>query len=663
MNTFLKKISALIIVAGTVTSVIAPMGTSVNASGMSPIDYACPAEYGPWNSAFSVAISKSNNINYLFDTVHNIRFVSNKQETLGNGSGSMIVPSTNDITSFTGTPNNTTKQKLATLYNVEAVYNWFSSKLGYDDFGPTGSSTLNVTLLDTPGEAYSDVNVLHLNGNHFDNTPGNEVPFSMVAFGKTGSKHKLMACDRDTVAHEMSHILLINKLNLRTSSNNETAALIDAYCDIFGELADNNTDWKIGADNYSSSGYCERDLANPSATKTLNESGVELASNFYTNYELFKYDIDNYRVNVNVPSNMRRTPAALGSTVISHTLYLMNKYNISRDDLAEIWYNSLSYYTNPATATFKDCRRAVTLAADAYYSDFSNDLRMQRLEVINNAFDSANIFLEDETITYPKTYTTMSQKSAISAATMTSFVTREKKKYPNGKYWVGSDINTYSSTAAPAANIKLESGVTPFSTFYQGFGLGFASANNGEAYYACAGFARKLQMDYFGTTKYLQLNTASSYSPRIGDHLRVIPSRTGPNTTAHSIFITSVNGNTIQYADCNASGNNNIAWDKTGTISKSNGVLNITLGSSSYNFVWVERPIMMGDINGDSNVNQSDVTALNQIIANPYAPTYNCNTAYRNFVADMNKNGSISSSDLTVLQNAIAGTAYPAFVR
>lgn len=661
MNIILKKMSAFLIAAGTLSSMAASIDEGVSAAAMSSVTYTCNSTYIPGKTSFPVAISKSDGAYYLADTARNICFVKNATE--GNRFNLRMIPQMDAVVGFSSSPDDQTKQMLATLYHVEGVYDWYAV-LGYSNFGASGNATLYVSLLDAPGTAFSDVSNLHKDGNVFNNDASNLVPFSMVAFGQKGqaSYQKLMSGDRDIVGHEMTHIVVKKKLGWYTDMGVETQALMEAYCDILGELSDDNSDWKIGNDSYTGS-YCVRDLANPAATRTPNENGALMASNFYTNYALFKSDLEHTKINSGIQKELQRTSAALGSTVISHTAYLMNKYGISRSDLAQIWYRSLTYYGSSGsarTASFGECRDAVTIAANNYFRSkgYSAKKRMSMLEIINDAFDSANIYTVNNKITYPLTYTDMRQYAAANSTNMSNFVRAESQKYPNGKYWNGDDINTYASAPLDTSSYTQNNGITVCPTFYQGYNTDFDYANE-EAYFECAGFAKKLQMDYFGTTKFLQLTNGYGYTPRIGDHLRVARS-VGPSSTGHSIFITSVSGSRITYADCNAGGDNKIAWNKTGIITRnSDGTTSITLGSTSYKYVWVERPIMLGDVNGDSCVNQNDVAFLKQIVSRGknYSPYRNVQLTYRNFAADLNKDGKLDNTDVNLLTTALQSTS------
>ena len=338
--------------------------------------------------------------------------------------------------------------------------------------------------------------------------------------------------------------------------------------------------------------------------------------------------MSNGTLNAGLDRDTSRADAARGSTVISHAAYIMNqsRYGISRSDLAKIWYKSISYYgskTAARVATFADCRKAVTQAANDYYMSLNYSLkaRADKLEIMNNAFDSANI----------PGYSSVRQNIAANSTNMSNFVRATSQKYPSGKVWSGSDSNIYYPT---------------FSEGYKKFDY-----INGGTYDISARFAQQLQTEYYGIKHFLHLTNSANYLPRIGDHLRISSNR--------SIFITGVSGSTITYVDCNANGDSKVAWSKTGTFTKnSNGTFRIKLGSTYYSFVWVERPVKLGDLNGDSNVNQTDINLLKQVVS--YGTSYNpngCNIIYRNFAADLNKDGNINSTDTNLLTNATMSSA------
>ena len=249
---------------------------------------------------------------------------------------------------------------------------------------------------------------------------------------------------------------------------------------------------------------------------------------------------------------------------------------------------------------------------------------------------------------------------------MNTFKRSEMYKFPNDTYWLTrNDSAMESDSYIPSLSMlggknlyfdgkyAYSNYVTLNSTFYEGYDSSFRYEKE-EPYYACAGFAKKLQYDYFGTTKYLQLSNPNKYVPRIGDHLRVSVGGSDP----HSIFITSVDGNKFTYADCNGDGKNNniIKWDQTGSINEgvSGGILSVRLDNQKipYQFEWVERPIMVGDVNGDSFVDSGDISFLDDMIR--YSFTDNDIAGHYRFLsADIDQNGVLDNNDIYILSNDI----------
>ena len=173
-------------------------------------------------------------------------------------------------------------------------------------------------------------------------------------------------------------------------------------------------------------------------------------------------------------------------------------------------------------------------------------------------------------------------------------------------------------------------------------------SNNSKAYYECYGFALKLASEYFGTKSFIRLQgvnfNESTYKPRLGDVLRV-----GKNGAGfHSIFVTAINGNKITYVDCNINGDNKIKWNQT--IDIKNG---FSIGKSKYNqIVWVERPMMVGDFNGDTEIDITDVADFTSFISMK-DPMKSGNFRYRNAAGNLNKDKSIDLTDLSLLRSYV----------
>ena len=164
-----------------------------------------------------------------------------------------------------------------------------------------------------------------------------------------------------------------------------------------------------------------------------------------------------------------------------------------------------------------------------------------------------------------------------------------------------------------------------------------------EPYAQCAGFARQMQIEYFDTTKFVQIPIYGSYTPHIGDHLR----SDYRGRIQHSILITGVtyNGNdnyTITYADANAEGHCEVNINCTATIS--GGVLYDGL---RWSCLWVERPMRVGDVNSDGLINYDDYNGISDIMSGKYV------SRLCRLVCDIDFNGRIDANDKSLLMEAI----------
>ena len=525
----------------------------------------------------------------------------------------------------------------------------------------------------------------------------------------------------DVLAHEYTHLVTESKLEWNGCEKGETYCLLEAYSDIMGELCENKGDWKIGADLFEEEGYSLRDIADPYATMRPLSGGEMYENDFFVDYE----DLRTYLKN----NNGFRTAAGAfsdatrGSTVISHAAYLMNMNGISRKDLRKLWYRSMDTMKDITKetryATFSDCRKAVTAAVDI----FKGNKKQKYLDIINNAFDQVNVYIEgdingdgitdtrdigllNEFIDYKnanwisdqdsigiyrdhfstadarpadinrddvineddlnalkeEVVTSKTQSELGSQYEMDSFIIREQnERFPDGNLW--KTIATNPSDSAQSMSYTpyttVDNYVTVNTILNKGYDASFDTAAE-EPYYQCAGFAKRLQFDYFGTTKCLQLRNAYEYQPRIGDHLRIYFNvddyRKGNPTNehkSHSIFITGVNGPEFTYADCNAGGNDcAISWGKTGHIETNYAgqisAIRLEDDDKEYKFEWVERPLMVGDVNGDSYVNYDDVTMLYEMIGTG-AGSESISERYRYIAADIDQNGKLDWDDASLL--------------
>ena len=462
--------------------------------------------------------------------------------------------------------------------------------------------------------------------------------------------------------------------------------------------------------------YCQRDLANPFGTQTpyqdSNGNIRFLNNNFYSTYPALRaafYNADGSLKNLSANQNAYdHSYAAAGSTLISHAAYLMMQMGITESEMKTIWYRSMDKIKDMTEetrfATFSDCRKAVIAALDAI------DLSRQAtcLRIIKDAFDQAQIYIRGDVnddglvdakdlkmlddylnnrywfnINYCRQfgsadvnydnrvdqndyrelramlYTAMTQNNAQTNLYAMKWASKKQAYLTEDESWIV--MNGYPNAPDESVNISFPDGshdgfksnyVTINTTFFSGY-MDQCNVAYEEPYYECAGFAKKLQYDYFGTTKYLQLYDLQNYQPKIGDHLRVQCYSRGHATSEHSIFITSVNGDTFTYADCNSSGYCEIQWGHTMTMHRNAAYTFTNENNASFEFVWVERPMMQGDVNGDGMVDSQDISEIGRVI-NGTAPTRYRNTRYRNYAADMNCDGVVDVRDTSALRNFVA---------
>ena len=677
---FKRAIAAAVIAVSILTSFQATVFTSNAVSEYTPYNDVLvvrnPILYKPssdilGNYVFTVNLAQKDGKTYFYDMNRNIIFGS----------------SMSDIESTDST--NYYHEKNALLYNVSKAWDFYND-LGWDFYGRKEPICIALsTGIRTGGVDTASASNYKL----------------LFGIGD-GTYTQNWGTDIDVVTHEYTHLVTQLKLGWDSTVKGETACLMEAYSDIMGELNDETREWKIGTNHYienintNNKKYSLRDIKSPNSTITPNSSGGYCTNNFYTDYTNLREDLPTL---MNSTSG-DRSYSILGSTVISRVAYLMEYYGIPAEDLKVIWYRSMDKLKDMTDDTkeakFSDCRKAVLASTDV----FTGTKRTNYDNIIKNAFDMVNVYImgdvnddgeidsrdiadyksyingnttilnttrkqksadlnydglcnsADLALLEEKLYTRLDQKKAVNPYYAADFVSMESRKFPSSKYWNNQYdyMNDTNATTVTPCNHDNDIHIAPYckymtinNTFYDGYNNTFDMSAE-EPYYQCAGFAKKLQYDYFNTTKYLQLSNLTQYEPRVGDHLRVSYRMVG-----HSVFVTSVNGNTFTYADCNSNGKCNINWAKNGKVNSDGS---ITLDGSTYLFSWVERPIMVGDVNGDSYVNSDDLTALRNIILRIDNAT-NISTKYRTLAADIDRNGKIDATDLASLTQYLNGSS------
>ena len=144
----------------------------------------------------------------------------------------------------------------------------------------------------------------------------------------------------------------------------------------------------------------------------------------------------------------------------------------------------------------------------------------------------------------------ISQGSAFMPVAQTYWKYMEKDKFAAGKYWnqLRSDEEpysekNYSETPCPENNhssYETCNGADP--------GFVYSTGYNGRimagGYYQCIGFARQLATDFYsGCYVWIRHYYTPGFQFRFGDQVTISNDRTGAE---HTVFITGVNGNTLQ---------------------------------------------------------------------------------------------------------------------
>lgn len=213
-----------------------------------------------------------------------------------------------------------------------------------------------------------------------------ETAYGLISIGnKSKGMDNDFYASGDVIAHEYVHLITQQKLNWGSSvlcSSLESAAVIEAYSDILGELSQPVIDWRIGEDLYNNPKYCLRDFKNPGATLTPAGNGRMENETFFTYYDQFKNASKTNLTNYS------------GSTVLSHAAYLMAQKGIPVWDLEKIWLDSLDKFSYNAqlAPTFKDVRKAVESAVTSNRT-FSNNVKTDYYYKTRQAFDNVHIYL------------------------------------------------------------------------------------------------------------------------------------------------------------------------------------------------------------------------------------------------------------------------------
>ena len=128
--------------------------------------------------------------------------------------------------------NSTWDTKAQILHNTEKVYNLYKNTLGHKnyDFSGSGDQKFYVFEFEDIGNAGSNIKI-----DNYGKGPDEYI--NLLYFGKAGQDTYSMGTDIDVVGHEFTHLIVNQKLGWWPGEiSNETFSLMEAYCDIMGEL-------------------------------------------------------------------------------------------------------------------------------------------------------------------------------------------------------------------------------------------------------------------------------------------------------------------------------------------------------------------------------------------------------------------------------------------
>lgn len=220
----------------------------------------------------------------------------------------------------------------------------------------------------------------------------------------------------------------------------------------------------------------------------------------------------------------------------------------------------------------------------------------------------------------------------------------EMKKFPNGSYWNHKGKSSISDETI--SNI-------PCSHFSEKVNGSFCSKTklpSNKECGQCYGFAYKLAKDIWGTTNFRSKKVDGNYEPKVGDNVRLeipVDSTNAPEareTQPHSIFITSVDGDNITFAECNGELEDcEIIWGRTEYYTNVIAT-NKTVKNSEGKYVNVV--LYLG--------NPSTLTVVNKAYLRKYADTYD-----RPIIAgDLNENDRLDNEDASIFANTVMTNGY-----
>ena len=271
-------------------------------------------------------------------------------------------------------------------------------------------------------------------------------------------------------------------------------------------------------------------------------------------------------------------------------------------------------------------------------------ITLKRLAVLMSIVITGSIMVAIPAVAEDEIPPVISQGSAFMPAAQTYWKYMEKDKFAAGEYWNKFAIDEDHTSEVPCP----EKNHSSFENCYGADpGFVYSTGYNGRimvgGYYQCIGFARKLATDFYsGCHVWIRHYYTPGFQFRFGDQVTISNDRTG---NEHTVFITGVNGNTFQFADCNWDNHCGIRWDVSVSVVNNKLYLN----GDAYSFAFIERPAMEGDVTGDSQIMVDDLMTIYFMALGTYEFQGSSTQMYAmQKAADLNCDGNVTLSDLDI---------------
>lgn len=275
------------------------------------------------------------------------------------------------------------KSAVDAMANMTKTYTFFNKVLNVDSYDRNGGD-INVYVHIT-GYGVGGRNRDYTNNAFHVISPNGTVFAFTKRYDQNNNEISEYSADLDVVAHEYMH-----GVEARISGmvyEGESGAIMEAYSDLFGEIAeDYSNDGKLDGD--CSWSLIDRNLINPNG-------------NSYPDYYKDEFFADTVnRFNENGVSINDNGGVHTNNTVLSHAAYLMwNGINgteskkIDTKKLAWIWYRALQLMQ--ADANFVQCAENVYRSAKTY-----RGITDEQLQCVKEAFEAVGIFTSTSSSAY-----------------------------------------------------------------------------------------------------------------------------------------------------------------------------------------------------------------------------------------------------------------------